>query len=724
MILNDLNSPQREAVTTTEGPLLILAGAGSGKTRVLTHRIAHIVEKDLASAEQILAVTFTNKAAGEMKKRVQKLLQSQLDEPYSAYRSYNFLPFIGTFHSVCVKILRKDGSAIGIDPYFTIYDTDDQKTAVKQALKELGLSVKEFNPKTVQTYISSAKNELISPEQYKAYTQGYLQEKVGEIYPLYQKILASNNALDFDDLINRTIELLSNNSKILLKYQNLFKYVLVDEYQDTNHAQYIFINLLARKRRNVCVVGDDDQAIYSWRGATIKNILSFEKDYPETTIIKLEQNYRSTGKILSAAYEVIKHNKSRKHKKLWTDMDDGNSINVHKCYDEKDESKFVAESIESLMDQNVSPNDIAVLYRVNALSRNLEEAMLAYGIPYQIYGSISFYQRKEIKDTLAYLRILHNPKDDVSLRRIINTPSRKIGTITLESITNKAKANKQKILEYLLSAESIDYSPLNTFVNKVKNFLKILPETKLTDLIETVLKDSGYLSWLDDGTIENQTRIENIKELITVASKYEDLDSQTALSEFLQEVSLIEEQQVKSQNMKDKDRVTLLTLHSAKGLEFDNIFIVGLEEGLFPHSRSYTDPAEMEEERRLAYVGITRTKSNLTLTHTESRRFFGTKQENLVSRFIDDIPKEILNYSSWNDSEFEEEDDDSRESLKVDLIKGDRVEHKDFGKGIVLDISDNIIKVDFGPLVGVKQLAFEYANLRKTEELSYDDENF
>lgn len=735
-MLTDLNKPQQEAVENTEGPLLILAGAGSGKTRVLAHRIAYILQEKLACPNEILAVTFTNKAAGEMKERVGKLakqLTSHHKQPASYNQqsvTYNF-PFVGTFHSICVKILRRDGHHIGIGSNFTIYDVDDQLSAIRQAMKELYLNPKEFNPKTIHSYISSAKSELITADLYKNFAKGHFQDAVGSVYPRYQAILKDNNALDFDDLLVRGVGLLRQVQEVLERYQNLFKYVLVDEYQDTNKVQYILVNLFAKKSRNICVVGDDDQAIYSWRGATIKNILSFEEDYPEAKVIKLEQNYRSTKKILDAAFEVIRHNQTRKAKKLWTKKDAGGNIQIYTAGDEQDESKFVAESIQELVEQKVDLNDIAILYRTNAQSRIMEEVMLSYGIPYQIFGSISFYQRKEIKDILAYLRVIYNPSDNVSLKRIINKPTRKIGTVTINKLKEQAKEKKVSMCELLLNdkneedcLQSAGTKHVQDFTKIIKDLKKASKKMKLTRFIEYTLERSGYLKWLDDGTSENESRIENIKELLSVASKYDDLESQTALAEFLSEVSLIEERQVKAQTKKDKDRVTLMTLHSAKGLEFENVFIIGMEEGLFPHSRSYTDPEEMEEERRLAYVGITRAREKLFLTHAESRNFFGSRQNNLPSRFLEDIPEEIVNRMSWNGDEEQDEEcsEDFNQSDKSDhfdhinhfnLNKGDRVEHAEFGRGVILKVEENIVKVDFGPVEGVKQLALEYAGLNK-----------
>lgn len=732
MILNNLNTQQKKAVIETEGPLLILAGAGSGKTRVLTHRIAYILEQKLAYPNEILAVTFTNKAAGEMKERVRKLIANREQQigKSSKVKTLNFKPithdpnFIGTFHSICVKILRRDGHHYGINPNFTIYDEDDQVSSVKQAMRELRLNTKEFNPKAILYYISGAKNELITPDDYRQYAKGHFQSAVAITYPKYQEILTTHNAFDFDDLIMKTDQMLLERPEILRKYQDLFKYVLVDEYQDTNHAQYVFVNLIAKANRNICVVGDDDQAIYSWRGATIENILSFEKDYPEAKVVKLEQNYRSTKKILHAAFEVIRHNKGRKAKKLWTQKDDGQHIQIYTAMDEKDEADFVAQQVSALSDESENLNEIAILYRTNAQSRTIEEAFLNYGIPYRIFGGINFYQRKEIKDILAYLRVIYNKDDDLSLKRIINTPPRKIGAKTINDLEAEVKKERLSLYDFIqISTKAISdkRKAVSDFARLLKQLKKASDELNIVQLIQFILEKTEYTGWLDDGTEENLARIENIKELLTVAGKYSDLEPQTSLAEFLNEVSLIEEQQIKARTEKGKKSVTLMTLHSAKGLEFAHIFIIGMEEGLFPHSRSYADPEEMEEERRLAYVGITRAKEHLYLTCAQERKYFGAKHTNLVSRFIEDIPEELIEHQTWNNNNSDLNDQidqvDHLDQLNhLDLSKGDQVEHPQFGRGVVLAVKGDIIKVDFGPIEGVKQLASEYAKLKVEEE--------
>ncbi|HEC65841.1 MAG TPA: ATP-dependent DNA helicase PcrA [bacterium] len=723
MNLSKLNPQQLGAVKHTEGPLLILAGAGSGKTSVLTHRIAYLLDQKLAAPEQILAVTFTNKAAGEMKERVAKL----------ANRKGSLVRWIGTFHSVCVRILKTEGHLIGLDQKFTIYDKTDQLSAVKEAMDKLLISKKDFNPNAVLSYISSAKNELVTSEEYPALAQGYFQTTVAKIYPEYQKVLKENNALDFDDLIMKTVQLLQKEKDVLKKYQNLFKYVLVDEYQDTNHAQYLFVLLLAKAHQNLAVVGDDDQSIYKFRGATIKNILNFEKDFPGAKVIKLEQNYRSTQKILDASYGVISQNKKRADKKLWTENDKGESIILFQGMDEKVEAGWVTDRIEELLNSGDKAENITILYRTNAQSRAMEEALLKAGQPYRIIGNVRFYERKEVKDIISYLRTIYNPKDDLSLKRIINVPRRGIGAKSVNQLEEVASSNSHSLVEEILGLEINDQTDWEELkgskssstppaLSKFRNLIieinaeaaKLVP----SELIKFILDKSGYLESLDDGTPENEARTENVYELISVATKYDPGSSpgqnpEEGLANFMEEIALVEQET----ETEGESGVTLMTVHAAKGLEFDHVFVIGMEEGLFPHSRSYSDVTEMEEERRLAYVAITRAKQNLYLTHTDSRLYFGSRQSNLLSRFVEDIPKELLvkeggdaapgSTSGWEDVEEEEF------RSQIELDKGDKVLHPTFGKGEVLYIDDSIIKIAFGGGVGVKELAIEYAVLEK-----------
>ncbi|MCA9381335.1 UvrD-helicase domain-containing protein [Candidatus Dojkabacteria bacterium] len=705
--LSHLNPQQKEAVETTEGPLLVLAGAGSGKTSVLTHRIAFILDAGLAGPTNILAVTFTNKAAGEMKERVARLLEDNDSEG----AQMTSLPWMGTFHSIGVKLLKIYGEHVGLDRTFSIYDSSDQLSAVKEAMDRLKIPTKDFNPRAIQNYISSAKNQLITPIDYESFAQGYFAQTVAEIYPVYQKILKENNAVDFDDLIMLSIKLLEENKKILEKFQNDFKYILVDEYQDTNHAQYRMIKLLAAVHKNICAVGDDDQSIYSFRGATIQNILNFEKDYTNCKVIKLEQNYRSTKKILEASYQVISKNRARKDKKLWTKNDDGEKIIVYTASDEEDEGRWIVKQIEQ---NEIDFNDVALLYRTNAQSRSLEEAFINAGIPYRIIGGVRFYERKEIKDVLAYMKLIYNPKDNKNLERIINVPRRGIGAKTVEELKMEAASKNLSPGEFCLTEGELRNSKLENFANTVKDLKKQSSEMNIVDFINYIIERSGYLEMLDDGTLENQSRIENIRELITVAAKFIDEEPLVALELFLDEVSLLEGAASKEEN---EDSVTLMTIHSAKGLEFKNVYVVGMEENLFPHSNTMFDDKELEEERRLAYVAITRAKERLHLTHTLNRKYFGSVHANPPSRFLTDIPEELVeliapdvsSYSSWGSSE--SHTDTFNEN--VDLEIGDRVKHEYFGIGTVKNMDSEMIEVDFGAVYGVKELMLEYARLEK-----------
>lgn len=708
MNLNDLNPQQLEAVKNTEGPLLILAGAGSGKTRVLTSRIAYILNQKLASPEHILGVTFTNKAAGEMKERISGLLEGD---------NIPSLPWVGTFHSICLRILKIDGYLIGLDKTFSVYDKPDQLDAVKEAMDKLNISKKDFSPNAVLSFISSAKNELITHEEYAGVAKGYFQEVVAKIYPEYQKILKENNSVDFDDLIMKTVQLIQKEEEVLKKYQNLFKFILVDEYQDTNHAQYMLVYMLAKAHQNIAVVGDDDQSIYAFRGATIKNILNFEKDFPNTKVIKLEQNYRSTQKILDASHGVVSQNENRKDKKLWTENDKGEDITIYSALDEKDESKWVGSKMKDLLDTGIEAKEIVVLYRTNAQSRVMEEALLKLGQPYRIVGNVRFYERKEIKDIIAYLTVIYNQKDDIALKRIINVPRRGIGAKGIKELGTLAAEEQLSIVEFI-TADEMNLPPaLSKFRLLLLEFFKEAQNLNIVDLIKFILDKSGYLEWLDDGTTESEARVENLQELISVASKYKDQTPEESLTNFLEEVSLIEQET--QDDTTENEKVTLMTLHSAKGLEFDHVFIIGMEEGLFPHSRSYSDSDQLEEERRLAYVGITRAKKQLFLIHTDSRLFFGSRQHNLISRFAEDIPQELVIKESYNESKGMgsgwKEADVGEESFRdqIDLVEGDKILHETFGKGEVVYLDDSIIKIKFGGGVGVKELAIEYAVLEK-----------
>ncbi len=711
--LSILNPPQKDAVITTDGPLLILAGAGSGKTKVLTYRIAFIIDAGLSGPENILAMTFTNKAAGEMKERISALVES------FNINASNF-PWVGTFHSICVKLLKRYGHNIGLDNNFTIYDSQDQLSAVKEAMKVLNISTKDFNPHAIHSYISSAKNELINEIDYEKFAQGYFQEVVAEVYPAYQKVLRDNNAVDFDDLLILTVRLLTENKQVLQNLQEQFKYILVDEYQDTNHAQYTIIKMLAAKYRNICCVGDDDQSIYAFRGATIRNILNFESDYSESKVIKLEQNYRSTKKILNASYDVISKNKSRKDKKLWTENTDGDNLTVYTAIDEIDEANWIVSKIESTrkdLEEKDPYSCFAILYRTNSQSRSLEESFINSGIPYKIIGGVRFYERKEIKDVIAYLKIIYNSRDNTSLERIINVPKRGVGDKTLEDLHLKARAKSLPTVDYLLSSFDSD-----EITGGVKRFAVLLSDLKeksqkldLVEFINYVLEKTGYVEMLKDGTLENESRIENIKELISVASKYQNDPAPEGLENFLNEVTLLEGF---TETKESSNYVTLMTIHAAKGLEFDYVFVVGMEENLFPHTNSMTDIKEMEEERRLAYVAITRAKKKLFLTHASKRKYFGIIQMNPVSRFVSDINTDVVDfesnysdgYSSVNLDPWEEKEEYVPE---INLKIGDKVKHEYFGKGVVKSVFGTNIEIDFGPIYGVKELMLEYARLEK-----------
>lgn len=590
-LLENLNPIQKEAVLATEGPVLVLAGAGSGKTKVLTHRVAYLIQEKRVPADQIMVVTFTNKAAGEMTERIRTLLDK--DPKANSSR-----PLMGTFHSICAKILRRDGKLIGLSHGFSIYDESDAIEAVKEAMEVLNLGGQKISPSAIKHTISNAKNEMISSLEYPRYARGYFQETVAKVYIEYQKILERNKALDFDDLLLLTVKLFQTNPQTLTYYQIQFRYVLIDEYQDTNAVQYVLSKMLAARHRNICVVGDASQAIYGFRGADFRNIVNFKNDYPNAKVFNLEQNYRSTQIILDAAHAIISKNTSHPVLSLWTQSEGGDKINISESRNEKEEARYIINEVRA---SKRPLSDFAILYRTNAQSRSLEEEFLKSGLPYNLVGGIRFYERKEIKDVLAYLRLVQNPEDSVSLKRV-----EKLG---------KGRLNK--------FFEGIDLLKEE----------KELPST--IDILDLILQKTGYLDTLEDGTDQGKARVENVKELRSVADQFPDL------TEFLENVALVEHIDEKSKNSPQKT-ITLTTLHQAKGLEWPVVFMVGMEEGLFPHSRSFLNPDELEEERRLCYVGITRAKEKLYLTYTRSRLFFGTRSNNLVSRFIGDIPEKLI----------------------------------------------------------------------------------
>lgn len=634
-ILKGLNDKQYEAVVNTEGPCLVIAGAGSGKTKVLTHKIAYLIGEKQVLPWNILAITFTNKAANEMKERIANLVGDVAKDIW-----------MGTFHSICVRILRRFIDRIGFDSSFIIFDTSDQRTLVKACVKSIGLDDKMFTDRSVLSEISNAKNEMLDPEQYTVRANGdFRKEKIALVYEMYQKRLKENNAIDFDDIINYTIKILMDNPDILEYYSDKFKYVLVDEYQDTNKAQFTLVTLLASKNGNITVVGDNDQGIYSFRGADISNILNFERDFPGTKIIKLEQNYRCTGNILKAANAVIKNNEVTYKKELWTENEIGNLPTVYSANNEYDEGTYIAQQIEHLRrEEYYKYSDFAVLYRMNTQSRAIEEILRRESIPYKIIGGLKFYERKEIKDIISYLRLIQNPADNLSLKRIINEPKRGIGKTSLDKIEEISNNSGVPMYEIIEHADQFGLNRvfLNSreFVNTIEELRAKKDNMKISDLIKETLKKSGYTKALEnENTIEAENRIENLDEFLTVAIEFEDESADNKLSDFLEGITLSSD----IDNMEEtEETVTLMTLHSAKGLEFPVVFLVGMEEGIFPGYKSIGEPKELEEERRLCYVGITRAKEHLFLTCSKQRTIFGSTSCNQVSRFLKEIPSDLL----------------------------------------------------------------------------------
>lgn len=657
-ILKNLNDKQYEAVVNTEGPCLVIAGAGSGKTKVLTHKIAYLIGEKNALPWNILAITFTNKAANEMKERITNLVGDVAQDIW-----------MGTFHSICVRILRKFIDRLGFDSSFIIFDTSDQRTLVKTCIKNIGLDDKMFTDRSVLSEISNAKNEMLEPEQYTVRANGdFRKEKIALVYEMYQKRLRENNAIDFDDIINYTIKILMENPDILEYYSNKFQYILVDEYQDTNKAQFTLVTMLASKNGNITVVGDNDQGIYSFRGADISNILNFERDFPGTKIIKLEQNYRCTGNILKAANSVIKNNEVKYKKQLWTENEVGNLPKVYSADNEYDEGTYIAQQIEHLRrEEYYKYSDFAILYRMNTQSRAIEEILRRESIPYKIIGGLKFYERKEIKDIISYLRLIQNPFDNLSLKRIINEPKRGIGKTSLDKI--EQMSDEIGISMYEIIKDSDQYGLNRVFLNS-REFVNCIEELrakkddlKLSELIKETLKKTGYTKALEnENTIEAENRIENLDEFLTVAIEFEEESAENHLSDFLEGITLSSD----IDNMEEtEETVTLMTLHSAKGLEFPVVFLVGMEEGIFPGYKSISEPQELEEERRLCYVGITRAKENLYLTCSKQRTIFGSTSCNPVSRFLKEIPSDLL------DGYEEAFGDNSKETSSNNLIFGD-----------------------------------------------------
>ena len=622
-MLETLNKEQKEAVLYNEGPLLVLAGAGSGKTRVLTTKIAYLINKLEVEPSDILAITFTNKAAKEMKERVIKLVGADFYDMQ-----------ISTFHSFGLSIIRKYHERLGFESNFTIIDSDDSLTLIKRILKEMNLDSKMYNPKAVKNRISGAKNELLSPDDYDKYANTDFEEKVVEIYRRYQEILLRNNSVDFDDLLILPIKLLKENPDILMYYQERFKYVLIDEYQDTNEAQYVLVKMISAKYKNICVVGDESQSIYSFRGANYKNILNFEKDYKNAKVILLEENYRSTKNILNVANDIIKHNINRKDKNLWTENNEGSKVKYYRADSELDEAYHVVNEIKNLLVNGVKRSEIAVLYRTNAQSRTIEEALLKENIPYKVIGSFYFYKRKEIKDLISYLKLIYNSNDDTSLTRIINVPKRGIGTKTIENLSVLSRTNNTSMYEAITKGKELEFKKL---IEEIKELEKDL---SLTELIDLILDKTGILEELkSEKSLEADIRIENLNEFKSITKNFEEKYGIISLEAFLEEISLVADMEEHNDNT---DLITLMTIHSAKGLEFDNVFIVGMEEGLFPHVNSMVSHEEIEEERRLCYVAVTRAKKYLELVNAKRRMIYGQESSNLPSRFINEIDEKNL----------------------------------------------------------------------------------
>ena len=737
-LLNGMNPRQKEAVLHTDGPLLLMAGAGSGKTRVLTHRIAYLIEEKEVNPWNILAITFTNKAAKEMKERVNAILASGGEDVW-----------VSTFHSMCVRILRRDVDFIGYNRNFTIIDSSEQLTLMKRILKELNIDPKKYDPRSILGTISQAKNSLQTPQDFAKMQGSYYEEIVAKCYAAYQKELQYNQCMDFDDLIMNTIRLFEEHPDSLTYYQNKFHYIHVDEYQDTNHAQYTLVNLLAGRFRNLCVVGDADQSIYGWRGADMQNILDFEKDYPDAAVILLEQNYRSTKNILSAANQVIENNSNRKPKNLWTENKEGNKITYYRADNERDETRFIVDRMqEEIRSNHRNYGDFAILYRTNAQSRVMEETLLKANIPYKMVGGHKFYDRKEIKDILAYLNVLANPQDSISFERIVNSPKRGIGPGSIEKLRSFASLHEWPLLEAAQNVELANIGgkagqQLGSFGEMIQEVTQMIPYLTVTELTKEVLDRSGYLEDLKiQNTLEAQARIENLEEFLTVTQEFdkqfeqqneEDADApEEKLTVFLNDLALVSD----IDNLEeDASQVTLMTLHAAKGLEFPVVFLIGLEEGVFPLSRALMEESELEEERRLAYVGITRAEEALYLTNAFSRTLYGRTQYNRPSRFVEEIDQELLEIEGMRPTPketpvFAKKTAYSYKQPETAVVSsksatggeknswkpGDKVKHKKWGLGTVVRVSgtskDLELDVAF-PSQGVKRLLAAFAPIEK-----------
>jgi len=721
-ILAELNPAQREAVEAINGPVLILAGPGSGKTRVITHRVAYLLRVCGLSPHRIMAVTFTNKAAREMEARLQRLVSGSVRELT-----------LGTFHAISSRILRNEGKAIGINPRFVIYDDEDQLSLLKRSLQEVGFDPKQYAPRAIASAISAAKSRVWTPQDYIERGRSYFDEVVGRVYERYQQLLGESSALDFDDLLMNAVQLFRGHPEILAKYQQRYWHILVDEFQDTNLTQYELTRQLGGKYRNICVVGDPDQSIYSWRFADLRNILSFERDYPEAKVVLLEQNYRSTKKILETASHIIEANQQRKPKELWTENEPGEPTVVVETYTEQEEAQFVVNEVERLVSQGrFKLGDCAVMYRTNAQSRALEEAFIRYGTPYKLVAGTRFYERREVKDIVAYLRLIQNPDDGVSLLRVINVPGRGIGQRSLSQLSSWAKSkgvSEYRALELIAEPKS-DEQPFNprtsrtlaSFVNLIAEFRARSQELSLVSLFDLVVERSGYKEYIL-GDAEGEERWDNILELRTVAEQYRDLKSPEGLAAFLEGVTLVSDVDGLDESV---DAVTLITLHQAKGLEFPVVFIVGMEEGLLPHFKSFDDPSQMEEERRLCYVGVTRAEARLYLVRAFRRSLMGSSLVSLPSRFLNDIPRHLVQSGGlWAGEEsqvgraiYSWNREPAPSVSNLVLKAGDHVRHATFGDGVVVSVrpaqDDSEVVVAFTG-AGVKKLLLSFARLEKVE---------
>ena len=689
-MLDGLNKEQLCAVKNIDGPMLVMAGAGSGKNKVLTTRIAYMIERGI-DPYNILAITFTNKAANEMKERIISLIGNKAR-----------MMQISTFHSFGLTIIKKYYEYVNLNRNFTIIDSDDALSLIKKLVKDAGYDPKHYNPKTIRNKISSAKNELMSPDELDKFTCNELDSVVVSIYRKYQDRLLANNSVDFDDLLLLPIRIFKNHPEVLKIYQEEYKYILIDEYQDTNQVQYILTKMLSAKYKNICVVGDQDQSIYGFRGSNYRNILNFEKDYPNALVILLEENYRSTKNILGAANDIIANNKNRRDKNLWTSNEEGDKITSKRCMDERDEASYVVSEINKLISSGVSHNDIAILYRTNAMSRNIEENLLGENIPYKIVGSFYFYNRREIKDLISYLRLIYNTSDDISLSRIINVPKRKIGLKTLEKISLNAINENKSMFDAIESGKELEFKKL------ILELIKDSEEMSLTELVDDILDKTGIKKELEhENTIESIARLENLEEFKSITLNFENRYGIISLEDFLNEISLVSDIEEAKDN---KDVVTMMTVHAAKGLEFDYVFLVGMEENLFPHSRSISDNSELEEERRLCYVAVTRAKKKLYITSVNSRLLYGLDNHNPKSRFINEISDKYLD-------DIKIKNNNKKEKIIIDdtisYTLGEKVKHNEFGEGVIVSIDKSILTIAFKFPFGIKKIIKGHSSIEK-----------